>query len=289
VCRSLGGVFLLTSAMSAIAVPRERLAIRVLTVGRSATMSVQARVIGSASGQIQTTHLGGASPQIPAKLAIAAHKVHLAIHAHMVGRSTTMNVLGGETASAIGTHITTVSLDGVFHINRAMLGTAARKEHLATPAHMVGRSVMVCVREKGTGAASWYPHQSPVGAFPVQHVIEAIVAPREVLAIHAHMVGWSVMKFVLARGIASAIGPPTMTVSQDGFFQTRCVMLATAVRRGLLATLAQMVGRSTTMNAQARGTASANMVTQPQQQQPAGARVAASSIGRVRWETAWGR
>lgn len=83
-------------------------------------MSVQARAIGSASGQIHNTHLGGASRAKRAKEAIVARKERLAIHARLVGWSTIMNVLEGGTANANGTTLKTMSRDGVFHICHAM-------------------------------------------------------------------------------------------------------------------------------------------------------------------------
>jgi len=137
VCHSLVGVFRINSAILVIVVPKEHHAIHVLSVSKSVTMFAQAKAIDNASGQMQTTHPGGASLQTRAQLGIAVRKELLAIHVHLVGWSTMINVLGGETASVGGAEVK-MSLDGVFHMNRAMLAIVVRKAHLATRAPMVG-------------------------------------------------------------------------------------------------------------------------------------------------------
>lgn len=93
-------------------------------------------------------------------------------------------------------------------------------------------------------------------------VTQVIVVPRGARVIHAHMVGWSVIKHVRAGAIANAIGAPIMMISQDGVFQTWHVMLAIAVRRVHLATHAPVVGRSAMMCVQAKGIASVKNVTE---------------------------
>lgn len=119
--------------------PKEHLAIHVLWASKSAIKYVQEKAIANASGLTQTTHPGGASLQTHAKPVIVARKERLAIHAPLVGWSTTINALEGGTASADGGKVTMMSQDGVFQISRAMLGIAVHREHLATHAHSVGR------------------------------------------------------------------------------------------------------------------------------------------------------
>jgi len=81
----------------------------------------------------------------------------------------------------------------------------------------------------------------PGGASLQTRATPGIVVRKELLAIHARLVGWSTMINVLGGGTANA-GGAKVKMSLDGVFRMNRVMLVIVVRKAHLATRAPMVG-----------------------------------------------